>query len=55
MPSGISLALRSIISLAFLALQAHYDVRTNPEPILSVQGRTNPEPILLIRSATVQL
>ncbi len=47
-------------------LQAQYDVRTNPEPILSVQGRTNPEPILnhdrmvaepilLIRSATVWL
>ncbi len=45
-------------------LQARYDIRTNPEPILSVQGRTNPErilnhdrtvaePILLIRSATV--
>ena len=27
-------------------LQARYDTRTNPEPILSVQGRTNPERIL---------
>ena len=26
-------------------LQARYDVGTNPEPILSVQGRTNPEPL----------
>ncbi len=46
-------------------LQARYDVRTNPEPILSVQGRTNferilnhnrtvAEPILMICSATVR-
>ncbi len=26
-----------------LALQARYDVRTDPEPLLSVQGGTNPE------------
>ena len=48
-----------------LSLQARYDVRFNPELILSVQGRTNPErilnhnrtvaePILLIRSASVR-
>ncbi len=48
------------------ALQARNNVPTNPEPILSGQGRTNPEripnhsrmvaePILLIRSATVRL
>ncbi len=36
-------------------MQAQYNVQTNPEPLLSVQGRTNPERILLIRSATIQL
>ena len=32
--------------LRSISLQAWYDVRTNPEPMLSVQGRTNPERIL---------
>ena len=37
------------------ALQAQYAIWTNPELMLSVQGRTNPEPILPICSAIVQL
>ncbi len=42
----------SLNSIVFWTLQARYDIRTDPEPVWSVQGRTNPEPIFHLHFET---